>query len=259
MPSRLPYAVSRAVRRAAAAALLALPVAAPLAAQGARGEGVGYGGAFPFATIFVSTGGSLVSTDALNAAIDTAKYFAVSNDAITYGGGARVHWGRMILGAELATSDFGEEGDPTRGRTVALRSRFVLGQVGYAWWAGRHLNLYPMLGVGTGTMVLTLSDRNGGGAPPAGVEPTFAEVALHPNFTSKPKATYLLFEPSVGADWLVLRSVGDRMGLTIGARLGTKISPNRATWRLDGRKVIGGPDVGPDGAWLRLTAGIGWR
>jgi hypothetical protein len=220
---------------------------------------VGYGGTFPFATIFVSTGGSFASTNGLNAAIDTAKYFAVSNDAISFGGGARVHWGRMILGAEMAMSDFGEEGDPTRGRTVALRSRFVLGQLGYAWWAGRHLNVYPMLGVGAGTMELTLSDRNGGGAPPVGIEPTFTEIALHPNFTSKPEATYLVFEPSVGADWLVLRSLGDRMGLTIGARLGAKIAPNRATWRLDGRKVVGGPDVGPDGAWLRLTAGIGWR
>jgi hypothetical protein len=57
----------------------------------------------------------------------------------------------------------------------------------------------------------------------------------------------------------VLRSLGDRFGLTFGARIGKKIAPNRAAWKLDGRKVIGGPDVGPDGAWLRLTAGIGWR
>jgi len=171
----------------------------------------------------------------------------------------RGNWGRLILGGEGAVTDFGEEGNPANGRTSALRSRFYLGQVGYAWFAGRHLNVYPMLGVGAGSMIVTLSDRNGGGAPVPGVDPSFTDVALHPNYSSKLDATYLLFEPAIGADWLVLRSVADRLGLTIGARMGKKISPNRAAWRLDGRKVVGGPDLGPDGTWIRLTAGIGWR
>ncbi|MBW7933319.1 MAG: hypothetical protein H3C62_06805 [Gemmatimonadaceae bacterium] len=248
-----------AIRSAAALALLFSLVVAPADAQGARGEGVGPGSAFPFSSVFFGVGGSVATTRELNARLDTANYFAVSNDAISYGGGARVGFGRMIFGGEFAITDFGEEGDPQSGRTSALRSRFYVGQFGYAVWAGRHLNVYPMLGVGAGTMVLTLSDRTGGGAPPSGVDPSFTEIALHPNYSSKLEATYLLFEPAVGADWLVLRSVGDRFGVTIGARVGAKFAPNRAAWRLDGRKVIGGPDVGPDGMWFRLTAGIGWR
>ena len=241
------------------ASALIVVATATVGAQGARGEGVGPGGTFPYATVFFGAGGSIATTRDLNARLDTAKYFAVSNDAISYGGGARGSWGRLILGGEFAVTDFGEEGNPANGKTSALRSRFYLGQVGYAWYAGRHLDIYPMLGVGAGTMVVTLSDRNGGGAPAAGVDPSFTDVVLHPNFSSKLDATYLLFEPAIGADWLVLRSVADRMGLTIGLRMGKKMSPNRAAWKLDGRKVVGGPDVGPDGTWLRLTAGIGWR
>ena len=251
--------LSSVLQRAATIALLASTVADSAAAQGARGEGVGPGETFPFATFFLATGGSVAYTGDLNARLDTSNYFAVSNDAISYGGGVRMGWGRMILGGEFAVTTFGEEGDPVSGRNSLLRSRFALGQIGYAWWAGRHLNIYPMLGVGAGTMVLTLSDRNGGGSPPAGVDPRFTDIALHPNFSSKLDATYLLFEPAIGADWLVLRSLGDRFGLTFGARIGRKIAPNRAAWKFEGRKVIGGPDVGPDGAWLRLTAGIGWR
>lgn len=247
------------LQRVATIAVLVSTTAASSLAQGARGEGVGPGGTFPFATFFLASGGSVAFTGDLNARLDTARYFAVSNDAISYGGGARMGWGRMIFGGEFAVTTFGEEGDPVSGRTSALRSRFMLGQVGYAWWAGRHLNIYPMLGIGAGTMVLTLSDRNGGGAPPTGVDPSFTEIALHPNYSSTLDATYLLFEPAIGADWLVLRSLGDRFGLTFGVRVGKKIAPNRAAWKLDGRKVIGGPDVGPDGTWLRLSAGIGWR
>ncbi len=251
--------LSLAVLRVAALALLVSVSTAPLAAQGARGEGVGPGGTFPYATFFVATGGSYATTGELNARLDTAKYFAVSNDAISYGVGGRVGFGRMVLGGEFATTDFGEEGNPASGKTSALRSRFYMGQIGYAVWAGRHLNIYPMLGIGAGTMIVTLSDRAGGFEPPAGVDPTFTDIILHPNYSSKLDARYLLFEPAIGADWLVLRSVADRFGVTFGARLGRKIAPNRAAWKLDGRKVIGGPDLGPDGAWLRLTAGIAWR
>jgi len=255
----MPIQRSSVGRFALALAVIGSAIATPARAQGARGEGVGPGHTFPYATIFFGTGGSIATTHDLNARLDTAKYFAVSNDAISYGGGARIGWGRAIIGGEFATSDFGEEGDPVHGLTSSLRSRFYLVQVGYSWWAGRHLNVYPMLGAGAGTMQVELSNRNGGGSPPAGVDPTFTEVVLHPNYSAKLDATYLLFEPAIGADWLVLRSLGDRMGLTIGARLGKKFSPNRAAWKFEGRKVIGGPDVGPDGTWFRLTAGIGWR
>jgi len=255
MPNRFLATVQRAVALATFVTCASLP----LAAQGARGEGVGGGGTFPFFSVFFSTGGSLTSTRDLNARLDTAKFFAVSNDAISYGGGVRGRWGRMVLGGEFASVDFGEEGDPVRGKTSALRSHMYLVQAGYSSWAGRHLNFYYMLGVGAGSMSVTLSDRNGGGAPPAGVDPTFTEIVLHPNFSSIIEANYLMFEPVVGVDWLVLRSVGDRLGLTMGARLGKEYTPNRAAWKLKGAKVIGGPDVGPDGYFMRLTFGVGWR
>lgn len=250
--------LSHAVRRSAALAALVF-CAAPLLAQGARGEGVGAGGTFPYVSVFLSTGGSYSNTNDLNTRLDTAGFFSVSNDAIAYGGGIRGRWGRLVVGGEFSAANFGEEGDPNTGKTSAMRSRLSTAQVGYAWWAGRHLNVYPMLGVGAGTMEVTLTNRNGGGQPPAGVAPTFTEVVLHPNYTSKLEATYLVFEPAVGADWLVLRSVGDRFGLTIGARAGKRMSPNRATWRLAGTKVHGGPDVGPDGSYFRVTFGLGWR
>ncbi len=255
MPNRLLIAFQRTV----ALAILVMCAAPVLAAQGARGEGVGSGGTFPYVSVFFATGGSLTSTGDLNARLDTAGFFAVSNDAISYGGGVRGRWGRMVFGGEFSAIDFGEEGDPVRGKTSALRSRYYLAQVGYATWAGRHLNVYPMLGIGAGSMSLTLADRNGGGTPPTGVDPTFTEIVLHPNYSSLVVANYLLFEPAIGADWLVLRSVGDRLGLSIGARLGKSFAPNRAAWKLHGSKVIGGPDVGPDGMFARFTFGIGWR
>lgn len=250
---------SARLARAVALAVVASAIVAPLRAQGARGEGVGPGGTFPFASVFLATGSNLTSTDGINEYIGKGGYFAVSNDAISYGGGVRSSWGRLVLGGELAYADYGEEGNPDNGRNVGLTSRYYMAQAGYSWYAGRHLNVYPMIGVGAGSVTLTLSDRNGGGVPAAGTQVTFPEVVLHPNSSSDLTGTYLLFEPAIGADWLVLRSVADRFGVSVGARVGKRIAPNRATWKLDGTKVVGGPDAGPDGTFLRLTIGIGWR
>ena len=48
-----------------------------------------------------------------------------------------------------------------------------------------------------------------------------------------------------------------RVGVVLGVRFATAISPNRTTWTHNGRTVFGGPDVGPVGGMLRLSVGIG--
>jgi hypothetical protein len=247
------------VRSVACIILGAAAAIAPVGAQGARGEGVGPGGTFPYSSAYFSTGGTWMNVDGINGVTTKAGYYTVSNDAISYGGGLRLGFGRMLFGGEFATVDYGEEGNLNNGRTIRLKNRYYLAQVGYAWWAGRHFNLYPVIGAGLGAVTLDVSDRNGGGATPAGVDPTFDEVVQHPNYSANLVGNYLLFEPAIAADWLVLRSVADRFGLTMGARIGRRIAPNRSTWKVGGTKVVGGPDAGPDGTFLRLTVGIGWR
>lgn len=255
MPNRLSVAVPCTVVLA-----LLLSAAAPaLAAQGARGEGVGAGGTFPYSSLFVATGGTLVIVDEVNGRLDKHGYLASSNDAIAFGGGLRMGYGRAILGLEYTAADLGEEGNPNNGRTVQVTHKTALLQAGYALYAGRHLNAYTMLGAGVNHVTLLVGDRSGTRALPAGVQPTFEEVLQNPGPSASLRGFNLTFEPAVGMDWLVLRSVGDRLGLTLGARLGLRIAPNRTTWQLDGEKVVGGPWLKPTGKYFRLTAGIGWR
>ena len=255
MPNRLSVAAPCTVVLA-----LLLSAAAPaLVAQGARGEGVGPGGTFPYSSLFVATGGTLVNVDEVNGRLDQHGYYASSNDAIAFGGGLRMGYGRAILGLEYTAADLGEEGNPSNGRTVQVTHKTALLQAGYALYAGRHLNAYTMLGAGVNHVTLLVGDRSGTRALPAGVQPTFEEVLQNPGPSAPLRGFNLTFEPAVGMDWLVLRSVGDRLGLTLGARLGLRIAPNRTTWQLDGEKVVGGPWLKPTGKYFRLTAGIGWR
>lgn len=255
MPNRLSVAVPCTV----ALALLASVAAPALVAQGARGEGVGPGGTFPYSSLFVATGGTLVIVDEVNGRLDKHGYLASSNDAIAFGGGLRMGYGRAILGVEYTAADLGEEGNPNNGRTVQVTHKTALLQAGYALYAGRHLNAYTMLGAGVNHVTLLVGDRSGTRALPAGVQPMFEEVLQNPGPSASLRGFNLTFEPAVGMDWLVLRSVGDRLGLTLGARLGLRIAPNRTTWQLDGEKVVGGPWLKPTGKYFRLTAGIGWR
>lgn len=255
MPNRL----SVAVQRAAALAILVSIAVPALVAQGARGEGVGAGGTFPYSSLFVAAGGTLVVVDEVNGRLTKHGYFTSSDDAIAFGGGLRMGYGRAILGFEYSAADHGEEGNPNNGRTVQVTHKTALLQGGYAFYAGRHLNAYAMLGAGVNHVTLLVGDRSGTRTLPAGVQPTFEEVLEHPGPSASLKGYNLAFEPAVGMDWLVLRSVGDRVGLTLGARLGLRSTPNRTTWQLDGEKVVGGPWLKPTGKYFRVTAGIGWR
>lgn len=255
MPNRLSVAVLCTVVLA-----LLLSAAAPtLVAQGARGEGVGAGGTFPYSSLYASTGGTWIVVDEVNGRLDKHGYYALSNDAIAFGGGLRIGYGRAILGVEYTAADHGEEGNPNNGRTVDVKHNTALLQAGYAFYAGRHLNAFAMLGAGVNHVTLFAGDRSGTRKLPAGVEPTFEEVLQDPGPSASLRGLNLTFEPAVGLDWLVLRSVGDRLGLTLGARLGQRTAPNRTTWQLDGEKVVGGPSLKPTGKYFRVTAGIGWR
>jgi hypothetical protein len=242
-----------------ALAILVTCATPTLGAQGARGEGVGAGGTFPYSSLFVATGGTLVVVDEVNGRLGKHGYFAVSNDAIAFGGGLRMGYGRAIYGLEYTAADHGEEGNPVNGRTAQVTHKTALLQAGYAFYAGRHLNAFAMLGAGVNHVTLLVGDRSGTRALPAGVQPTFEEVLQAPGPSASLRGFNLTFEPAVGMDWLVLRSVADRVGLTLGARVGIRSAPNRTTWQLDGEKVVGGPWLKPTGKYFRVTAGIGWR
>lgn len=256
---RMPNRVSLAVLSAALCSAVLCCAATPVSAQGARGEGVGPGSTFPYANLFVATGGTLVIVDEVNGRLSKQGYFASSDDAIAVGGGLRIGYGRAVLGLEYSNADHGEEGNPNNGRSVQVTHNTGLLQAGYAFYAGRHLNFFAMLGAGVNQVTLLVGDRAGKRTLPAGVQPTFDEVLHAPGPSASLHGVNLTFEPAIGADWLVLRSVGDRVGITLGARAGSRSAPNRTQWTLDGDKVVGGPWLKPTGKYLRVTAGIGWR
>jgi hypothetical protein len=210
----------------------------------------------PFTNVFLSIGNAFSNVDALNTRFDTTKYDAIAGHGFSIGGGAYVPYGRVLFGGEYQDADFGFESTGT-GRTNKMNSKYWMATVGYAIFTSWQFNVFGSLGVGMGTTKIVVSDQNGGATVSTLVDPLFNDILANPGFSSTLTGTYSVFQPSLGVDYLMLRTDKSHMGVTFGIRLGTTISPHRTAWSYEGRNVVGAPDAGPVGSFLRLNIGIG--
>ena len=139
-----------------------------------------------------------------------------------------------------------------------MNSAYWMGTVGYAFFTTfRKFNFLGFLGVGEGTTKIVVSDRNGGATVATNVDPLFNDILSNPGFSSTLNGTYTVIQPGIGIDYLMLRSKESHTGVTFGIRVGTTISPHRTAWTYEGRDVVGAPDAGPVGSFVRLTLGVG--
>ena len=210
----------------------------------------------PFNNVFISLGNAFSNVNLLNVRFDSARYDAIAGHGFSIGGGFYVPFGRALFGAEYHQADFGFESTGT-GRTNKMNSRYWMGTVGYALYTTWRFNFIGFLGAGMGTTKITVSNRNGGATVGTSVDPLFDDILGNPGFSSTLTGLYSVFQPAVGVDYLMLRSDKSHVGVTFGLRFGTTISPHRTAWSYEGRNVVGAPDAGPVGSFLRLSLGIG--
>ena len=221
----------------------------------------------PFSNVFISVGTLLMDVSKVNERFSRSDllllvppkrtgFDAISNDGYAIGLGGYFPYGRLLVGGEFQYADLGQESSPV-GKTNQIQTKYFIGQVGYALWTGWRFTIYPILGVGAGNLILTLKDRAGGASLPGSANPTFDDVILSPGAQSKMSGFYVLVQPGIGFDYLMLRNSSDHVGISFGARVTTSISPNRTTWKYLGNEVFGGPDAGPTSTSIRLSLGIG--
>ena len=252
-------------RRAGRIAVAALTFAVTVS----RASGQDSGGSFvvPFSSLYLSMGTLLVDVSRLNTRFSRPDllllvppqrtgFEAISGDGYSIGIGGYTPVGRVLLGGEWHYSDLGEESSPDA-KTNRLETTYAMATVGYAAWTGWRFTLYPYLGVGAGSVTLTLRTRNTVSPPPLGANPTFDEIILGGADESRITGTYVMVQPGVGFDYLALRSNQQHVGFVLGVRFSSAITPNRTSWKYAGRSVFGAPDTAPKGAMLRLVFGIG--
>lgn len=210
----------------------------------------------PFSNVFLSLGNAFTNVNALNVRFDSAHYDAIAGHGFSIGGGGYLPFGRALFGGEYHDADFGFESTGT-GRTNKMHSHYWMGTIGYALYTSWRFNWIGFLGVGMGSTKVVVSDRNGGATVSTTVDPLFDDILAKPGSSSTITGSYSVFQPGIGVDYLMLRSEKSHVGVTFGLRIGTTISPHRTEWSYLGRNVVGAPDAGPVGSFLRLSLGVG--
>lgn len=209
-------------------------------------------------SVYLSIGAATLETSQMNALLGTAGYFAVSNDAVAFGGGGFGSFGPLRIGAEHKRLDGGEESTPA-GLSARVEASYTTVTLGWDLRPRGRFSIAPTIGVGRGSYVLTVGDRNGGATAPAAPPPTFSEILDAPGRSSRIAGGHWVFEPMLAGELLVVKSTSQRVGITIGARAGYRVAPNRPDWEYRGNAAAGGPIDQAKGPIIRLTVGVGGR
>lgn len=235
----------------------------PMAAQESVPPKVDATYVVPFTTIYGAVGRLNASPASVNAHFvrpDLAGgtgFSALSSDAYAIGFGGYTPLSRILVGFEWYYADFGYETSP-QGKTNRAETSYAMAMVGLPIITTWRFTIFPYVGVGGGAMRVTLKSRDGGGTVSLARSPTFDDIILNPGTDSQIMGKYLMFQPGIGLDYLLLKDdATSRLGITLGLRYGTVITPNRTPWTYRGVEVFGGPTFQPSGGTLRILVGIG--
>lgn len=218
-------AAAAAVPAAAAALLLLAP--RPASAQ-APGQG----------RLFLTGGLQVLDVGELNQRLRARGLPTFSDERLALGLGIDRRVGPWILGAEGAFLP--AEETSAGGFRRSLGARYGLLQAGFLFPLVSGLRVYPLAGVGLGSVELTTS-----GGEPVG----FGDVLAGPVPGSEVGTGGLLLQGGAGVDL----AVG---GVTVGVRGGYTLTPGAAEWSWRDETLADPPDAGLEGAFLRAVLGI---
>ena len=193
-------------------------------------------------------GSSLPDLDGLNAALERGGYSRFPRSFLTMGGGGHAFIGRLVLGGEGQTLI--EEGARGRHKTV-LSGGCGFFNVGYVARSGAGLAVYPLFGVGAGSLNLSITSRE---------TVSFEEVLEDPGRSARLQKSGFLMQVAIAADrWLGSGRRSGRGGLFVGIRAGYVFAPAGGSWEFEGIEAGGGPRAGWTGPYIRISIGAGGR
>lgn len=164
----------------------------------------------------------------------------------TLGGGGHVERGRALIGGE--GHGLLEHSETSGGFKRRLSGGYGFFDLGYLFVRNPRLRAYALGGLGGGGIGLKAEERT---------VVSFEEVLEDPRLGSTLSTGGLLFQLAGGADYVFrLRDdPGAARGLAVGVRAGYVFSPGEGEWRVNGTEAAGGPEVGVEGLFVRLSVG----
>ena len=220
--------------------LQALPALAVDAGPKLKSRGAGY---FMF-------GGSFLDIGRLSTALERSGYSGLSGDFFTLGGGGHVVIGRLVLGGE--GHGFSGKSSANGRYKIALSGGCGFFNLGYVLYSGKGLQVYPLCGLGAGSITLNITDRR---------TASFEDVLNDPGRSARLSTSGFLLNLGLQAEKFIgfgSRSRGEG-GLVIGVRAGYMFAPVKGGWELEKIEIDGGPGTAFAGPYIRLIIGAGSR
>lgn len=188
----------------------------------------------------------------LNRALNSAGYPSLDEGFFTIGGSGYEVRDRFVGGGEFH-GVLGRQKNTTGGTyTLSATGTFGLLRAGYVVHRSARLDVFPMLGLGFGTMSLKIAQRNA---------LAFDDVLADPRRSATLTNVSFLLDASIHLDWrfhVRQREPNRDGGVVVGVQGGYSLSPWTSSWKLDGlNSVAGGPGMRLRGPYVRISIG-GW-
>ena len=194
----------------------------------------------------------MLDLDEFNSKLAAHGYPAFSSNFISIGGGGRGIVNKLVLGGEGQMLVVGEETATvgTESYKSQLTGGYGLFNIGCLIFSKNGLNIYPMLGLGGGGMTFTISENSA---------PTFDEILDNPKRSVQLNYGAFLLSVSVGLDYLLKLEENEKGfgGLLFGIQAGYLLAAYSDDWMTDSNEVVGGPDIGFNGPYVRFMIGGG--
>ena len=195
-------------------------------------------------------GNSTIDIANLNTKLEGNGYTKLPESYFCVGGGGHsIINKRWIVGGEGYTL----LGDESTGADFKASTYVFQGfaNIGYIIFSKKGLSVYPLLGLGGGSMKLTFSEKNASYA--------FDDVLTDPKREATLTAGGFLVNLALGVDYYLKLGEDEEGhgGFLLGVRAGYTLAPSKGGWSMNGADLTGSPDFSMTGPFVRIIFGGG--
>jgi len=195
-------------------------------------------------------GRSTIDIGDLNEKLESKGYTKLSDSFFSVGGGGYgIINNRVIIGGE----GHGLLGDEVTSGNYknSLYIGYGFFNLGYIVYSVKDLRVYPLLGIGGGTMNLKIAEKV--------TSLSFNDILDNPKRKVELTTGGFLLNVAFGADYLLKLSEDERgkAGFLLGLRAGYTFAPFTGNWNMDDIEISGAPEIGITGPYIRLLFGGG--
>ena len=198
-------------------------------------------------TGYLAIGAVALDLGGLNGAMARSGYSAFSRSFSTLGGGGHAVIDRLVLGGECHSLLAKSGGSSSTG--ASLSGGFGFFDIGWVVYAGRGLRVFPLVGLGAGSLRLDITGRSAA---------SFGEVVADPKRSARLQTSGFLLNLALAVEkWFAKPGQRGSQGFFVGVRAGYELAPAPSGWELDRMEIEGGPKLNLGGPYLRLVVGAG--